>query len=146
MSAPPYRGDSQIESAGIVESPYLDRTARQFLAPGPSPTPDHSRSASPSWPRTSLNTRGPLDCALVGRGLLSSSFFNKGSAFSLEERKEFMIDGLLPPAVHSLEKQIRRAYEQFTQLETPILQNAFLQSLRDQNEVFQYYAKMNLSF
>jgi len=50
----------------------------------------------------SLNARGPVDCALQGQAILNSAFFNKGSAFPLDERSEFSIEGLLPAAVVTL--------------------------------------------
>lgn len=36
-----------------------------------------------------LSTSGPLECALTGTALLNHPYFNKGSAFTAEERREF---------------------------------------------------------
>ncbi|EPS41822.1 hypothetical protein H072_4210 [Dactylellina haptotyla CBS 200.50] len=79
-----------------------------------------------------------LECALEGKALLNSPHFNKGSAFTIKERLAFKLNGLLPTAVHSLEEQSKRAYEQYQSYELPIAKNQFLQSLRDQNEVLFY--------
>ncbi|QRV94013.1 malate dehydrogenase [Ceratobasidium sp. AG-Ba] len=76
--------------------------------------------------------------ALKGEALLSSSKWNKGLAFTHEERKEFELEGRLPHTVASLDHQCQRAYLQFSSRETPILKNSFLQSLKQQNWVLYY--------
>lgn len=75
---------------------------------------------------------------LTGEALLSNSLLNKGSAFSDDERRRFKLEGILPYRVNTLEEQIERAYNQYQQLPTPLLQNDFLQSMHDQNEVLFY--------
>ncbi|KAI9710887.1 MAG: NAD-dependent malic enzyme, mitochondrial [Chrysothrix sp. TS-e1954] len=57
-----------------------------------------------------LSTSGPLDCALSGATLLRSPYFNKGSGFTAEERKEFDLNGLLPSSIQTLDDQVKRAY------------------------------------
>ncbi|EWC43585.1 hypothetical protein DRE_01472 [Drechslerella stenobrocha 248] len=95
-------------------------------------TQDDPRSKSP------IPFHDQVECALEGRVLLNDPQFNKGSAFTIEERQTFKLNGLLPTAIHSLEDQTKRAYEQYHSYELPIAKNQFLQSLRDQNEVLFY--------
>ncbi|KAJ6261787.1 hypothetical protein Dda_2586 [Drechslerella dactyloides] len=95
-------------------------------------------SAGPSRARSPINVRREFECALEGKALLNSPHFNKGSAFTVEERRIFKLGGLLPTAVHTLEQQTKRAYEQYRSYDSPIAKNQFLQSLRDQNEVLFY--------
>ncbi|KAG5638507.1 hypothetical protein H0H81_012312 [Sphagnurus paluster] len=76
--------------------------------------------------------------SLRGDALLTSPRFNKGTAFTLAERKAFGLVGRLPYRVNTLDEQCRRAYEQLKNCETPIRQNSFLQSLKDQNWVLYY--------
>ncbi|KAF3925120.1 hypothetical protein ABW20_dc0100120 [Dactylellina cionopaga] len=92
----------------------------------------NSRSKSP------IIISDEIECALEGKALLNSPYFNKGSAFTTEERKAFKLHGLLPSAIHPLEEQTKRAYEQYKAYDLPIAKNQFLQSLRDQNEVLFY--------
>ncbi|KAK6520022.1 NAD-dependent malic enzyme, mitochondrial [Arthrobotrys conoides] len=91
-----------------------------------------TRSKSP------IKIQDELECALTGKALLNSPRFNKGSAFTAEERGAFKLNGLLPTAIHTLSQQTKRAYEQYLSYEHPIAKNQFLQSLRDQNEVLFY--------
>lgn len=85
-----------------------------------------------------LNTEIDLRCALTGKALLNSPTFNKGSAFTREERKEFGLEGLLPDNVQRLEAQAQRAYAQYGALTSTILKNSFMTSMHDQNQVLFY--------
>ncbi|MCJ1411514.1 NAD-dependent malic enzyme, mitochondrial [Ptychographa xylographoides] len=82
-----------------------------------------------------LSFSRPLECPWTGTSLLSSPPFNKGSAFTKEERSEFNLHGLLPPNVQSLEEQVERAYDQFCTRPDPLAKNTFMTSLKEQNEV-----------
>ena len=42
--------------------------------------------------------------------LLNDPFLNKGTAFTMEEREEYNLTGLLPPFVQTIEEQARQAY------------------------------------
>ncbi|GJN70224.1 NAD-dependent malic enzyme, mitochondrial [Purpureocillium lilacinum] len=86
-----------------------------------------------------LSTTGPLDCALSGTALLNDPFFNKGSAFPLEERRAFGLHGLLPgSAAQTLETQARRAREQYASRPDDLAKNTFLTSMKEQNAVLYY--------
>ncbi len=81
-----------------------------------------------------------LDLAQPGRGvaLLADPLENKGTAFSLDERRELGLDGLLPSAVETLDQQAQRAYGAFCSYEKPLNQHIFLRALQDTNEVLFY--------
>lgn len=81
---------------------------------------------------------GPLKCPFEGSLLLSSSQFNKGSAFSSDERKAFKLNGLLPPNVQTLDEQVERAYQQYNSRDDYLAKNTFLASMKAQNEVLYY--------
>lgn len=85
-----------------------------------------------------LSTSGPQDCALVGSALLNTPYFNKGSAFPPNERKEFELYGLLPQAVMSLNQQVERAYQQYSSRKDDLAKNTFMTSMKEQNEVLYY--------
>ncbi len=86
----------------------------------------------------SLSTSGPQECALSGVALLQNPYLNKGSAFSKEEREAFGLTGFLPVRINTLEDQAKRAYDQYLSHRTPLGQNTFLTSLKEQNEVLFY--------
>jgi malate dehydrogenase (oxaloacetate-decarboxylating) len=73
-----------------------------------------------------------------GRALLRDPRFNRGTAFTVEERAALGLEGLLPPAVCSLEDQALRAYEQFRVQPDDLARNTFLAAVRQRNEVLFY--------
>ncbi len=103
----------------------------------------------PAHPQTSkfghlpLSTSGPLECPYKGTVLLNQPYFNKGSAFTFEERREFELTGLLPPSIQTLEQQVRRAYEQYSALPDDLAKNTFLTSMKGQNEVLFFKVSCN---
>jgi malate dehydrogenase (oxaloacetate-decarboxylating) len=77
--------------------------------------------------------------ARVRGGLvLSSPLLNRGTAFSLEERKALGLTGLLPSAVSTMEAQLRRVYGQYQRQPDDLAKNGYLSALRDRNEVLFY--------
>ncbi|KAI0325405.1 hypothetical protein GY45DRAFT_1260925 [Cubamyces sp. BRFM 1775] len=77
--------------------------------------------------------------ALRGEAILTSPRWNKGTAFTLDERKAFGLTGRLPFRVNTLDEQCDRAYDQLEARPEPLRKNTFLQSLKDQNWVL-YFA------
>ena len=76
--------------------------------------------------------------ALRGDELLNNPRFNKGTAFTIAERKAFGLTGRLPSRVNSLDEQTERAWAQLQGRDSPIRKNSFLQSLKSQNIVLYY--------
>ncbi|KAG1886284.1 hypothetical protein F4604DRAFT_1725599 [Suillus subluteus] len=76
--------------------------------------------------------------ALRGETLLTSPRWNKGTAFTKQERNDFGLTGRLPYRVNTIEEQCDRAYDQLSSRESPIQKNSFLQSLKEQNWVLYY--------
>ncbi len=74
----------------------------------------------------------------AGAELLHNPILNKGSAFTHEERRLFGIDGLLPPAVSTLEMQVDRRFESFNEKTTDLEKYIFLRALQDRNEILFY--------
>ena len=75
---------------------------------------------------------------MKGTVLLNHPYFNKGSAFSREERRDFQLSGLLPQSVQTLEQQVQRAYQQYIGRSDDLAKNTFLSSMREQNSVLFY--------
>ena len=73
-----------------------------------------------------------------GLDVLNSPLLNKGTAFSLEERKALGLTGLLPPDVNTLSTQLQQAYIQYSQLPDSLSRNIYLTALHDRNEVLFY--------
>ncbi|MEU1626357.1 NAD-dependent malic enzyme [Streptomyces sp. NPDC020096] len=73
-----------------------------------------------------------------GYALLTDPLRNKGTAFSVAERLELGLDGLLPPAVETLDEQVERAYEAFLGYDKPLNRHIYLRQLQDNNEVLFY--------
>lgn len=79
-----------------------------------------------------------LAAPFYGPTLLQSPLFNKGSAFTVEERETFGLNGLLPDHVNTIEEQLARTYEDFLQKPTDMERHIFLRSLQDRNETLFY--------
>jgi malate dehydrogenase (oxaloacetate-decarboxylating) len=73
-----------------------------------------------------------------GRALLRDPRFNRGTAFTAEERAELGLEGLLPAAISSIEDQALRTYEQFLVQPDDLARNTFLAAVRQRNEVLFY--------
>jgi malic enzyme len=69
-----------------------------------------------------------------GVALKDNPLLNKGTCFTAEEREELGLAGLLPPAVHTLAEQARRAYENYLRAADDVGRYVFLAALQDRNE------------
>ncbi len=70
--------------------------------------------------------------------VLTTPLLNKGTAFSIEERKALGLTGLLPAMISTLLDQAKHAYFQYQRLPDPLSKNVFLTTLHDRNEVLFY--------
>lgn len=80
------------------------------------------------------HTTNPLYIPFSGSTLLETPLLNKGSAFSLSERKQFNLTGLLPPRFESIEEQAARAYQQYSQFKSDLNKHIYLRAIHDNNE------------
>ena len=69
-----------------------------------------------------------------GERLLQEPMFNKGTAFTEEERRTFGLGGLLPDGVSTIEQQGERAYANIVKKAEPLEQYVSLMALLDRNE------------
>ncbi|MCW8330981.1 NAD-dependent malic enzyme [Photobacterium sp. SDRW27] len=74
----------------------------------------------------------------AGPTLLENALLNKGSAFSLEERQNFSLIGLLPATIESITEQEERAYSQFQTFSNDLDKHIFLRNIQDTNETLYY--------
>jgi malic enzyme len=69
-----------------------------------------------------------------GQALLIHPLTNKGTAFPAEERRSLDLEGLLPPAICTIEDQLDRVYDNFRNKADDLEKYVFLNSLQDRNE------------
>ncbi len=81
--------------------------------------------------------------AQLGADLLRNPHLNRGSALPLADRAALRIEGLLPPAVDTLEIQIARVHTQLAVLDNDLQKYLFLSDLQDRNEVLYYAVLMS---
>ena len=74
-----------------------------------------------------------------GSHLLSEPMYNKGSAFTREERAALGLEGLLPAGVNTIEQQAARVLENLARKTDPLEQYIGLASLQDRNEHLFYH-------
>jgi len=99
---------------------------------------DTKQQKSAKFGHLPLSTSGPQETSLTGNALLRTPYFNKGSAFTKEERDAFQLHSLLPTNVQTLDEQVKRAYAQYCSRPNDLAKNTFMTSLKEQNEVLYY--------
>ena len=70
---------------------------------------------------------------------LNNPFLNKGTAFTLEERKELGLIGLLPPYVQTIEEQAAQTYAQMQTKANDLEKRLFLMEIFNTNRTLFYY-------
>ena len=80
----------------------------------------------------------PVRVRARGRLVLTTPLLNRGTAFTLEQRRVLGLQGLLPSGVSTLEGQLRRVYAQYLRQPDDLAKNVFLANIRDRNEVLFY--------
>jgi malate dehydrogenase (oxaloacetate-decarboxylating) len=73
-----------------------------------------------------------------GNAVLASPTINRGTAFTLDQRHELGLTGLLPTGVTTLDGQLRRVYGQYREQANDLRRWVYLANLRDRNEVLFY--------
>ena len=71
--------------------------------------------------------------------ILNNPFLNKGTAFTVEERKELGLIGALPAKVQTLQEQADQAYGQFKSKSSQLEQRQFLMTIFNTNRTLFYY-------
>jgi malate dehydrogenase (oxaloacetate-decarboxylating) len=89
-------------------------------------------TTSSSTPLTKLSPH------LRGQSLLEIPTLNKGTAFTLPERRALGLDGLLPTVVETIEEQSARAYKAYLRKPDDLERHIYLRQLQDTNEVLFY--------
>ena len=75
---------------------------------------------------------------LRGMPLLQSPAWNKGTAFTADERARLGLNGLLPHQIETIDEQLVRAYEAYLEKPTPLSRHIQLRALQDTNEILFY--------
>lgn len=71
--------------------------------------------------------------------ILNNPFINKGTAFTLEERQELGLIGLLPPYVQTIEEQAAETYAQLQTKANDLEKRLFLMEIFNTNRTLFYY-------
>lgn len=74
-----------------------------------------------------------------GHDILNNPFLNKGTAFTMEERKELGLLGILPPYVQTIEEQAEQAYQHFLRKPSNLEKRHFLMEIFNTNRTLFYY-------
>jgi malate dehydrogenase (oxaloacetate-decarboxylating)(NADP+) len=86
----------------------------------------------------SAASREPLSSV----GLFTDPVRNKGTAFTREERRKFGLEGLLPQAVETLDRQLERVMGHLDAKPTDLERYVYLAALADRNETLFYRTLM----
>ena len=78
-----------------------------------------------------------------GAALFNDPIHNKGTAFTKEERRKYGLEGLLPQAVETLDRQLERVIGHLDAKSTDLERYIYLVSLADRNETLFYRTLMS---
>ena len=76
---------------------------------------------------------------MTAHDILNNPFLNKGTAFTVEERKELGLIGLLPPYVQTIEEQAAQTYAQMERKANDLEKRLFLMEIFNTNRTLFYY-------
>ncbi|MCY7074600.1 malolactic enzyme [Streptococcus oralis] len=76
---------------------------------------------------------------MTAHDILNNPFLNKGTAFTLEERKKLGLIGLLPPYVQTIEEQAAQTYAQMQTKINDLEKRLFLMEIFNTNRTLFYY-------
>src|SRR4051794_11421572 len=79
----------------------------------------------------------------TGYELLRNPRLNKGTAFTAAERRDYRLEGLLPPAVTSIDLQVARRHAEIANLDDNLLKYLVLSDLQARNETLFYAVLMS---
>src|ERR1700722_10384595 len=80
---------------------------------------------------------------LRGHALLDDPTLNKGTAFSLDERRRLGLEGLLPSSVEGLDRQVERVLQHLEAKPNDLERYIYLVGLADRNETLFFRTVMS---
>src|SRR5215469_15126124 len=86
---------------------------------------------------------GPTVARATGYDLLRNPRLNKGTAFTEAERRAYGLEGLLPPAVTTIELQVARRHAEIASLDDDLQKYLVLSDLQARNETLFYAVLMS---
>lgn len=81
---------------------------------------------------------------MTAHDILNNPFLNKGTAFTLEERKKLGLIGLLPPYVQTIEEQAAQTYAQMQTKINDLEKRLFLMKSLTQTGLFSIISFLNI--
>jgi malate dehydrogenase (oxaloacetate-decarboxylating)(NADP+) len=95
--------------------------------------------------RASRDPKAKVTATLQPRGvpLLNDSIHNRDTAFTAEERRKYGLEGLLPAAVESLDRQVERVLQNLDAKPNDLERYIYLIALEDRNETLFYRTVMS---
>lgn len=79
-----------------------------------------------------------VEVYIKGPHLMNNALLNKGAAFTLSERIELGLDGLIRDKVLTIEEQVQRTYDMYLNKNSDLEKYIFLQSVLNRNETLFY--------
>lgn len=79
-----------------------------------------------------------VQIAVRGRQVLARPMLNFGPGYTRQQRTALGLTGLLPPAVNTMNEQLKRVYHQFQRQPDNLSKYVYLNGLQDLNEILYY--------
>src|SRR5262245_13371666 len=93
--------------------------------------------------QTAVKTSALKPESPMGYDLLHNPRLNKGTAFTQEERRAWRLEGLLPPAVTTIDLQVARRHAEIACLADDLQKYLVLSDLQARNETLYYAVLMS---
>ena len=93
--------------------------------------------------RSAMKTTAPTREDPSGYELLRNPRLNKGTAFTEAERRAGNLEGLLPPAIATLDLQVARRHDEIASLKDDLQKYLVLSDLQSRNEALYYAVLMS---
>ncbi len=129
----PTHGVSNIKMKGASRSTKIEKGDSDMAKKKVAEEKRNTRMTTQQLPKQSNSADAPH-----GMDLLNRQGFNKGTAFTEDERSELGLHGLLPPRVESVDEQVVRAYGAYKRKDGDLERHIYLRALQDNNEVLFY--------
>jgi malate dehydrogenase (oxaloacetate-decarboxylating)(NADP+) len=85
----------------------------------------------------------PQQNTVYGYDLLHNPQLNRGSAYTVAERRAYGLEGLLPPGISTIELQVARMHTQIARLDSDLQKYLLLSDLQARNETLFYAVVMS---
>lgn len=123
---------------GFLQRELRERYRRWIAPASPMGTSIESSRSAHNNQRSESESTASVSTMLTGARLLNDPTKNKGTAFTLQERIELKLEGLLPPHVADQDEQVQRCFLALDNCQSDLDRYIYMQELVTRNRTLFY--------